>query len=122
MSARLTLGGVGGSCQRQPSVTNSHDVLTPGPQTADSDTTACLPRPNHTDINHIRLAHHSNVRLPRGIPPPPPPTHWGIPPRDDRQVTATSDDGDDACDTNPLRRLRNVNTFRPMTMSERRYK
>ena len=65
---------------------------------------------------------HSNIRAPRGIPLP----QRAIPPTDDTQSPATSSDSNNAdviCDTNPLRRLRNVNTFRPVTSSvTQRYK
>lgn len=102
---------------------------THSPRTADSVTTVapCLPaqspRATFTDGNHIRLV-NSNIRMPLGIPPP----QQGIPPaqrRDDTAIAATSVDSNDAdvCDTNPLRRLRNVNTFRPMTTyAQRGYK
>jgi len=78
--------------------------------------------------NHVRQppppppvsAVNSNIRVPRGIPPPPPP-RWGIPTTrpSDTAVTSGGSDSTDAieCDTNPLRRLRNVSTFRPMTTS-----
>ena len=99
------------------------------PHTADSVTTVtpCLtaysPRATVADSNHIRLV-NSNVRMPLGIPPP----QRGIPPAqhgDDTVTTATSVGSNDAdtCDTNPLRRLRNVNTFRPVTTyAQRGYK
>jgi len=37
-------------------------------------------------------------------------------------VTSSDSNDANACDTNPLRRLRNVSTFRPMTTSTQRYK
>jgi len=117
VSAGLTLSQAADS--RQPTATSP--LLRPA-QTADSNT-ACLPsqlpRASLTDNNHVRPA-NSNIRVPRGIPPP----QWGIPARDDTPTAVTSTDASDVdvCDTNPLRRLRNVNTFRPTTTWTQHYK
>jgi len=78
------------------------------PQTADA-VTARLPShsPPSADGNHLRLLNSSNVRMPLGRPPSPPQT----------SVTSVDVSDADTCDTNPLRRLRNVGTFRPVTTS-----
>jgi len=92
-------------------------------ETADSGMSACLPaqspRLTLTDNNHIRLV-SSNVRMPRGVPVP----QRAVPPQDDTQTSVTPSDTNaaDMGDTNPLRRLRNVGTFRPVTTSAQRYK
>jgi len=91
-------------------LTVSHDVsaVLPSQVSAADSNAACLP--GDKLIN-------SSIRMPRGIPPPPP-SQPGIP-----QTTATSGDSvdDDTCDTNPLRRLRNVSSFRPVTTCGPRY-
>lgn len=92
-------------------------------QTADGDgrLPAQSPRATLTDSNHIRLV-GSNIRVPQGIPVP----QRGFPPRENAETAPTSSDSNanaaDVCDTNPLRRLREVNTFRPVTTSVNRYK
>jgi len=102
-----------------PGVATGQLYLTQSAHTAaDTTLTASLPADSPpTDVNYVRPV-NSNIRAPRGIPPP----QREIPPR---EVTVTSSDSHSAddSDTNPLRRLRNVNTFRPVTMSAaQRYK